>query len=208
MKVLLINGSPHKDGCTATALAEVAKTLNAEGVETETLHIGTEAVRGCIACRGCHRSGKNRCVFGDDLVNVAIEKMEECDGLVVGSPVYYGSANGTLISLLDRMFFAGSSAMAGKPGCVVCSARRAGTTATYDELNKYIGISGMLAVPSCYWNMVHGNNKEEVVQDEEGMRIMRVLGKNMAWLIKVLDAAKDIVPRPAPEPPAHTNFIR
>lgn len=207
MKVLLINGSPHIDGCTATALGEIAKTLNIEGVETEILNVGTNAVRGCIGCRACRQSGTHRCVFSDDLVNIALEKMEQSDGLVIGSPVYYGSANGTLVSLLDRMFYAGDC-FKNKPGCVICSARRAGTTATYDELNKYIGISGMLMVPSCYWNMVHGNNKEEVVRDEEGMRIMRVLGKNMAWLLKMLEATKDTVPLPTPEPPAHTNFIR
>lgn len=207
MKVLLINGSPHADGCTATALGEIAKTLNNEGVETEIFHIGASAVRGCIACGGCHRNGNGRCVFDGDPVNTALEKMENADGLVIGSPVYYGSANGTLISLLDRMFFAGDC-FKNKPACVICSARRGGTTATYDELNKYIGISGMLMVPSCYWNMVHGSNKEEVVKDEEGMRIMRVLGKNMAWLLKMLDATKDTVPLPTPEPPARTNFIR
>lgn len=208
MKVLLINGSPHVDGCTATALKEVAKTLNSEGVETEILNVGTNAVHGCIACGACRRSGVNRCAAFDDLANAAIEKMEQADGLVIGSPVYYGSANGTLVSLLDRMFYAGGNIFARKPACVVCSARRAGTTATYDELNKYIGISGMMMVPSCYWNMVHGNNKEQVVQDEEGMRIMRVLGKNMAWMLKMLDATKDTIPLPTPEPPAHTNFIR
>ncbi len=208
MKVLLINGSPHIKGCTATALEEVSKTLDAEGIQTEILNIGTNAVHGCIACGACKRSGEGKCKVFDDLANVAIAKMSEADGLVVGSPVYYGSANGTLVSLLDRMFYAGGDIFKNKPACVVCSARRGGTTATYDELNKYIGISGMIMVPSCYWNMVHGNNREEVLQDAEGLHIMRVLGKNMTWLLKVLDASKNTVPLPVHEPAVFTNFIR
>lgn len=147
-----------------------------------------------------------RCAF-DDIVNRVLEKMEHADGLVIGSPVYYASANGTLISLLDRMFYAGSC-FAYKPACVVCSARRGGTTATYDQLNKYLSISGMIQVPTCYWNMVHGTNKEEVVRDGEGMRNMRVLGRNMAWLLRTLEAAGARVPVPEAEPPVRTNFIR
>ena len=204
MRVLLLNGSPHKDGCTATALRELAGELEKNGVETELIQVGHRAIRGCTACGGCK---DGRCVFTDDPVNEVIEKMEQADGLVIGSPVYYASANGTLVSFLDRFFYAGSC-FAYKPACVVVSARRGGTTATYDQLNKYIGISGMLQVPSCYWNMVHGSCKEEVVQDREGMRNMRVLGRNMAWLLHSLKAARDTVPYPEQEPMVRTNFIR
>ena len=213
MKVLLLNGSPHADGCTAAALRELAATLEQEGVETQLVQVGDRPVRGCISCGGCQGT-RHRCVLKDydasgevDLVNCLLEKMEQSDGLVIGSPVYYASPNGTLLSLLDRLFYAGDCFQY-KPGCVVVSARRAGTTATYDVLNKYLGISGMLQVPSCYWNMVHGTNRNEVVQDEEGMRNMRVLGKNMAWLLKSLVVARERVPYPSPEPPKRTNFIR
>lgn len=204
MKVLLINGSPHADGCTAEALKELAGALNRQEVETEIVHIGVKPIRGCIACGRCQNG---RCVFDDDIANRILEKMECCDGLVIGSPVYYASANGSLTALLDRLFYAGNCFQY-KAGCVVCSARRAGTTATYDQLNKYLGISGMIQVPSCYWNMVHGSRKEDVRQDLEGLRIMRVLGNNMAWLLKTLEAGKSQVPYPQPEPPARTNFIR
>ena len=206
MKVLLLNGSPHADGCTAAALREVASTLECEGVETEILHVVGQPIRGCTACRRCKET-PGRCVFDDDLVNRVLEKMERSDGLVIGSPVYYASANGALISLLDRMFFAGDC-FRYKPACVVCSARRGGATATYDQLSKYLAISGMIQVPSCYWNMVHGTNKEEVVRDGEGMRNMRVLGRNMAWLLRVLEAAGKTVPLPVLDPPVKTNFIR
>ncbi len=204
MNVLLLNGSPHADGCTATALREVASILEYNGVGAEILHVGAAPVRGCIACGQCKNG---RCVFDDDAVNRVLEKMESADGLVIGSPVYYASANGTLISLLDRVFHAGTC-FAYKPACVVCSARRGGATATYDQLTKYLAISGMVQVPSCYWNMVHGTNKEEVVRDGEGMRTMRVLGKNMVWLLNLLAAGKDAVPLPEAEPPVRTNFIR
>ena len=206
MKVLLLNGSPHADGCTAAALREVASTLECEGVETEILHVVGQPIRGCTACRRC-KENPGRCVFDDDLVNRVLEQMEHADGLVIGSPVYYASANGALISLLDRVFYAGSCFRC-KPACVVCSARRGGATATYDQLNKYLGISGMIQVPSCYWNMVHGMNKEEVVRDGEGMRNMRELGRNMAWLLRVLETAGKTIPLPEPEPPVRTNFIR
>jgi len=206
MKVLLINGSPHRKGCTYTALNEVAKSLNEEGIETEIFHIGIESIRGCIACGQCKSTF--RCVFKDG-VNVAIEKMEECDGLIVGSPVYYASANGTLISFLDRMFYAAAKRMVYKPAAAVVSARRAGTTASFDQLNKYFMINNMPVVSSQYWNMVHGNNSEEVLRDEEGLQIMRRLGKNMAWLLKCIENGKEkgIVPSEA-EAKKVTNFIR
>lgn len=205
MKVLLINGSPHKDGCTMRALKEVAMSLNANGVESEIVWIGTGAVHGCIACGGCKNTGK--CVF-DDGVNEISEKMAECDGLVVGSPVYYSSANGSLLSLLDRLFGI-CPHLAHKPAAAVASARRAGTTATLDCLNKYFTIRQMPVVASTYWNMVHGASFGDVEQDLEGLQSMRNLGKNMAWLIKCINAGKEAgVDIPTAETGARTNFIR
>ncbi|MBQ6000409.1 MAG: flavodoxin family protein [Clostridia bacterium] len=208
MKVLLINGSPHEKGCTYTALAEVASALEKEGIETEILQIGSGDVRGCMACGGCSQTG--RCVFGDeDRVNEAIEKMEQADGLVIGSPVHYASPAGAMLSFLDRMFYAGSEAFAHKPGACVVSARRAGTTASLDVLTKYITISQMPLVSSCYWNMVHGSNAEQVAQDKEGLQVMRTLGANMAWLLRCIQTAKEHgVEPPAQEKRIFTNFIR
>lgn len=206
MKVLLLNGSPHEEGCTYRALSEAAKTLEEEGVETEIVHIGKQAVHGCIACGKCAATG--RCVFKGDPVNAVLEKMEHADGLIVGSPVYYASANGSLYSFLDRLFYAGSC-FAYKPAAAVASARRAGTTATLDTLNKYFTISQMPVVSSQYWNMVHGNSPEEVEQDLEGLQIMRTLGRNMAWLLKCIEAGKSAgVEVPKQEEKARTNFIR
>ncbi len=208
MKVLLINGSPNQNGCTFTALSEVANTLNQCGVETELLQIGKKPIRGCIDCRKCRTIGK--CVFDDDMVNVAAAKLKESDGLVVGSPVYYGGPNGSILSFLDRMFFSSDHAsVAFKPAAAVVSARRAGTTATLDVLNKYFPISGMPIVPSQYWNMVHGYTPEDVRKDEEGLQIMRTLGRNMAWMLKCIEAgrAAGILP-PEREPFQQTNFIR
>jgi multimeric flavodoxin WrbA len=206
MKVLLINGSPRPSGCTYTALREVEKTLAENGIETELMQMGKQAVQGCIACGKCSEL-HNRCVF-DDSVNEALEKMETADGLIVGSPVYYASANGSISAFLDRMFFAGEC-FANKPGAAIVSARRAGTTAALDQLNKYFTICNMPLVSSCYWNMVHGNTPEEVVKDLEGMRIMRTLGRNMAWLLHCIEAGKaaGIAPPVREDGPA-TNFIR
>lgn len=204
MKVLLINGSPHQSGCTYTALSEVAAVLNEEGVRTEILQIGSKPIQGCVACHRCE--GQGRCVFSD-LANAALEKMEQCDGLIVGSPVYYAAPNGALISLLNRMFYAGSASFAHKPGAAVVSARRAGTTSALNVLNEYFTISQMPIVSSQYWNMVHGNTPDEVRQDAEGMQIMRTLGHNMAWMLKVMREAKDVPHAPA-EPRQWTNFIR
>ena len=209
MKVLLVNGSPHENGCTYTALCEVASALNAEGIDTEILQVGTSPVRGCTGCGNCFRTRSRRCVFADDLVNVALDKMKECDGLVVGSPVHYASAGGSVTALLDRMFYAGSKDMRGKVGAAVVSARRAGTTAALDQLHKYFFISGMPIAPSQYWPMVHGNTPDQVRQDEEGMQIMRTLGRNMAWLIKCIEAGRAVgVNIPEREAPKRTNFIR
>lgn len=205
MKVLLINGSPHKDGCTYTALCEVEKTLINEGIETEIIHIGNKEIRGCIGCRKCKQDGK--CVF-DDIVNDVAKKFEKCDGIVVGSPVYYAAANGTLISFLNRLFFSTPFDKTMKVGAAVVSARRGGCSAAFDELNKYFTICGMPLSSSVYWNSVHGNNKEEVVKDEEGMFVMRTLGKNMAFLIKSIALGKEKYGIPEKEERKATNFIR
>lgn len=204
-KVLLINGSPHDQGCTYTALSEVAKSLEKYQVETEIAWIGKEAIRGCIACGACVRNGENRCVFDDDVTNSLIEKAIEADGLVVGSPVYYAGANGALISVLDRMFYSASSTFRGKPGAGIASARRAGTTLTIDQINKYFQISQMPGVSSNYWPMVHGRSPEDVLQDEEGLQIMRILGENMAWLLRCIETGPAL---PQGEPKIATNFIR
>lgn len=206
MKVLLINGSPNEKGCTYTALSEVAATLNENGVETEIASIGKQPIRGCIGCGGC--AGKRRCVFGDDIVNSMIEKMEQADGLIIGSPVYFASPNGNLMSMLDRFFYAGGC-FAHKPAAAVASARRAGTTVTLDDMNKYFGIRQMPVVSSTYWNMVHGSKPEDVKKDEEGLQTMRNLGRNMAWLLKCIAAGKENgVEPPTSENTNRTNFIR
>ena len=205
MKVLLINGSPRPRGCTYTALNEVAKTLEQEDIETEIIQVGQKDIRGCIGCRQCKTNGQ--CVF-DDEVNVVSKKLAESDGIVIGSPVYYASANGTLISFLDRLFYSTLADKTMKVGAAVVSARRAGTTATFDELNKYFTISQMPIVSSQYWNMVHGNTPEEVQQDLEGLQTMRTLGKNMAFLIKRIQLGKKQLGLPEKEESVHTNFIR
>ncbi len=204
MKVLLINGSPNHDGCTFTALTEVAKELRNAGIETEFFQLGNRAVHGCIACGKCMEI--NRCVFNDDHANECAEKLLAADGVVVGSPVYYAGPNGALCAMLDRVFFSRRGAFALKPGAAIVSARRGGTTAAFDRLNKYFTISGMPVVSSQYWNMVHGNTPDEVRQDLEGLQIMRTLGRNMAWLLQSIEKAA--LPRPAKEEPQRTNFIR
>lgn len=205
MKVLLINGSPHKNGCTYTALHEVEKTLQEEGIETELIQVGNKEVRGCIACGKCRERGK--CVF-DDAVNEVAPKFAQCDGLVVGSPVYYASANGTLVSFLDRLFYSAPVDKTMKVGAAVVSARRGGNTATFDELNKYFTISGMPVASSQYWNQVHGNTAEQVMQDEEGLQTMRTLGRNMAFLIKSIALGKEKFGLPEKEEHIFTNFAR
>lgn len=205
MKVLLINGSPNAKGCTYTALTEVASTLEAEGIETELIHVGHKDICGCIGCRKCHTTGK--CVF-DDLVNETASKFKESDGIVIGSPVYYASANGTLISFLDRLFYSADFDKSMKVGASVVSARRGGCTATFDELNKYFTISNMPIASSQYWNQVHGNTPEEVKKDIEGCQIMRTLGRNMAFLIKSIALGKEKYGLPEKEPFTPTNFIR
>jgi len=210
MKILLINGSPHEKGCTYTALTEIEKTLHEEGLETEIVQLSTAPIRGCTGCGACAKMKCNRCVYDDDMVNHILEKCESADGFVFGSPVHYASAGGAITSLMDRMFYCGSRVMRTKPGCAIVSARRAGTTATLDQLNKYFIISGMPIVPSQYWPMVHGNTPEQVAQDEEGLQIMRQLGRNMAWMVKSFALAKEHgIEPPKPESPRKwTNFVR
>ncbi|MBC5583395.1 flavodoxin family protein [Eggerthella sp. NSJ-70] len=204
MKVLLINGSPNEKRCTYTALSEVAGALEAQGVETEIAWIGRNPVRGCLGCGGCSKRGENRCIFDDDVVNGLIEKAVAADGLVVGTPVFYAGANGALLAVLDRMFYAASKALRFKPAAAVASARRAGTTPAIDQVNKYFQICCMPVVTSTYWPMVHGQSAEQVREDAEGMQIMRGLGTNMAWMLQ----ATASVPAPEVERKIMTNFIR
>lgn len=207
MKVLLINGSPHEKGCTYTALSEVAKELNTNGIETEIIHIGTNPVRGCIGCGACAKLGQ--CVFNDDILNTILAKAKTADGFVFGSPVHYAAMSGAMSCIMDRLFMSGGKTMQYKPAAGVCSARRAGTTTTYDQFNKYIGINRMLNVPSQYWNMVHGSKPEDVLKDEEGLQMMRTVGKNMAWLMNILKCAQENgISLPENESPIKTNFIK
>jgi multimeric flavodoxin WrbA len=207
MKVLLINGSPKVHGCTYTALEEIAGELQKQGIDTEIFHVGNKPIRGCIGCGVC-RSLSGKCTFDDDTVNVALLKAKEADGFIFGSPVHYAAPSGQITSFLDRFFYAGSGYQY-KPGAVIVSCRRGGSTAAFDQLNKYLTISSMPVVSSQYWNMVHGNNPEEVRQDLEGMQTMRTLGKNMAWLLKSIQAGKEAgISLPEEEEKLRTNFIR
>lgn len=211
MKVLLVNGGPHKEGCTYTALQEVEKTLNEEGIETEIFWIGNKPVGGCIACKKCKDLGK--CVF-NDVVNQFVEKAQEADGFIFGSPVHFAGATGNMTSFMDRAFYSPFQAGKGevflyKPAAVIISARRAGTTATYDQLNKYFGITQMPIISSRYWNMVHGQTPNDVRKDEEGMQTMRILGRNMAYYLKCIEAGKEKgIALPKQEKINFTNFIR
>lgn len=205
MKVLMINGSPRKDGNTSVALKELEKTFLEEGVEVETVQIGMQNVRGCIACGTCMEQGK--CVF-DDVVNELAPKFEAADGLIVASPVYYASANATLIACLDRLFYSTHFDKTMKVGASVAVARRGGCSATYDELNKYFTIAGMPLASSCYWNSLHGRLPGEAAQDGEGLRTMRVLAHNMAFLMKSIALGKEKYGMPKQEEPVQTNFIR
>ncbi|MCR5659702.1 MAG: flavodoxin family protein [Bacteroidales bacterium] len=205
MKALLINGSPHVNGCTFTALSIVAEELQKNGIETEIVHIGNKDIRGCIACGKCAELG--HCVF-NDMVNEVASKLEQADGLVVGSPVYYAGPNGTLTNLLDRLFYSAHYDLRMKVGAAVVSARRGGTTAAFDRLNKYFTISEMPIASSRYWNMVHGHTPEDVMQDEEGVQIMRILGRNMAFLIRAIATERERNGLPEKEVTKYTNFIR
>ena len=211
MKVLLVNGSPHMEGCTYVALKEVESILKEEGIETEIFWIQNKPIGGCIACKKCIELEK--CVF-DDVVNSFVEKAKGADGFIFGTPVHYAGATGNITSFMDRVFYSSSCGGHGdyfryKPAATVISARRAGTTATYDQLNKYFGINQMPIISSRYWNMVHGAKKEEVLKDKEGMQTMRILGRNMAYFLKCIEAGKEkMVKLPKQEETTFTNFIR
>jgi multimeric flavodoxin WrbA len=207
MKVLLLNGSPHKNGTTNAALEICAKELNSQGIETEIVWLGNGPMRGCIGCGGCQKAG--HCVFTDDALVEIGEKAKVADGYLFGAPVHYASPNGAMISAMDRLFYSVGKSMQFKPAASVVVARRAGTTASYDVLNKYIGINNMIMVPSSYWNMVHGATAADVEKDEEGVSIMRAIASNMAWLLKLLNQAKGTeLEKPVAIPKARTNFIR
>ena len=207
MKVLLINGSPHEHGTTYVALSEVARTLDAEGIDTEIFHVGTGAVHGCIACHHCSKDG--RCVFQDDPVNTIFEKAAKSDGFIFGAPVHYAGPAGIMHTILDRAFYAGKAAFTYKPGAAVVCCRRGGATASFDSLNKYFTIANMPVVPSQYWNMVHGATPEDALQDAEGLQTMRTLARNMAWMLRCFAAGREAgISIPVEEPPQRTNFIR
>lgn len=210
MKVLLINGSPHENGCTYTALKEIADTLKTENINSEIFYIGTDPIAPCKGCRACIKLGK--CVINDK-VNQLLERIEEFDGYIIGSPVHYASASGIIVPFMDRLFFSeflsNKNAFRLKPASAIVSARRAGTTATLDQLNKYFQINEMPIISGRYWNMVHGSNPEEVKQDLEGMQNMRILAKNMAYYLKCMEIAKkNGIKKPEKETIEFTNFIR
>lgn len=206
MKVLLVNGSPHKEGCTYTALREIAETLRKEGVESEIFWVGNKPLSGCLGCAACVQTGK--CCL-DDVVNEFLDKVETADAFVFGSPVHYAAASGTMTSFMDRAFYGKSAKYKLKPTAAIVSCRRGGASAAFDQLNKYFTIAQMLIVGSQYWNQVHGNTPEEVLRDEEGMQTMRTLARNMAWTLKCIEAGKNAgVPLPETESPMRTNFIR
>lgn len=205
MKVILVNGSPHQHGCTYTALSEIATTLQKEQIETEIFWVGNKPISGCIACKGCFKTGK--CVI-NDTVNLFLEKAERADGFIFGSPVHYAGASGMLTSFMDRAFYHKAGLFQGKPAAAIASCRRGGASATFDQLNKYFTICSMPVVSSQYWNMVHGNTPDEVRQDLEGLQTMRTLGQNMAWLLGCIDAGKKAgITFPEHEEKVATNFI-
>ena len=205
MKVLMINGSPRPNGNTAVALREMETVFKAEGIETEIIQVGNKAIRGCIACGKCAEKG--RCIF-NDAVNEVAPKFEACDGLVVGSPVYYASANATLVAFLTRLFFSTPFDKTMKVGAAVAVARRGGLSATFDELNKFFTISGMPVASSQYWNSVHGREPGQAAQDAEGLQTMRTLARNMTFLMRSIQLGKEKYGLPEREPPQRTNFIR
>ena len=206
MKILLINGSPNEFGCTYTALAEAQKVFEANGIETEIVYLGKKPVAGCIVCGYCRKTGL--CAF-DDKVNDIIEDLDNIDGIIVGSPVYYAGISGQITSFLDRLFFAAGGKMKGKPAASVVSCRRGGASAAFEIINKYFMMTNMPVVTSQYWNQVHGNTPEEVLRDEEGLQTVRVLAQNMTWLLRSIEAGKAAgVKYPEYEPKLRTNFIR
>ena len=207
MKVLLINGSPKDDGCTFTALSALEIMLNQEGLETEIYNIGNQAVHGCADCLECMKTGL--CAYNDDSANEIIAKIQEADGLIIGSPVYYAAVNGALNALLDRVFYAAGSTFAHKPAAAIASARRAGTSTTIDQLNKYFGVSQMPIVTSTYWNNIHGRRSGHIAQDQEGLQTLMNLARNMAWMLRCIEAGKEkgVMP-PEPITGARTDFYK
>lgn len=205
MKVLMLNGSPRENGNTMTALREMEKIFLAEGIETETIQVGSMNIRGCLACGGCHATGK--CVI-DDGVNEISQKLREADGLVIGSPVHYAAAAPALVACLDRIFYSADYDTTMKVGAAVCAARRGGITATYDQLNKYFGISGMVTAGGQYWNGIHGRTEGEALQDAEGLQMMRTLARNMVFLMRSITLGREQLGLPEKEPRVATNFIR
>ncbi len=206
MKVLLINSSAHKNGCTFRALSEVASSLNKEGIETEIIQL-KDPINDCIGCAVCKKTGE--CIIKDDIINDFVKKAKDFDGFVFGSPVYYAHPSGRLLSFMDRIFYSGSSAFAYKPAAAVVSARRGGTTASLDVIMKHFMINKMPVISSSYWNMVHGNKPEQVEQDLEGLQTMRTLGQNMAWILKCIEAGKNNgIKKPVSEDKVWTNFIK
>ncbi len=207
MKVLLVNGSPHQHGCTDTALQETAKVLEQQGVHTEIFWIGDKPIAGCVGCGAC-RKGLGRCRFQDP-VNEFVALAAEADGFIFGSPVHYAAISGAMTSFMDRAFYSGAENLAGKPAAAVVSCRRGGASAAFDQMNKYFTISSMPVVSSQYWNQVHGNTPEQVLQDLEGIQTLGTLAKNMAWLLKCIEAGKAAgIERPRQEKAIRTNFIR
>lgn len=208
MKVLLFNGSLHEGGSTKAALGIIAETLESQGIKTEIIDIGSEPARDCVACLAC-RKLENRCVFNDDIANEIIKKAETADGFIFGTPVYYAHPSGRILSILDRVFYAGSAVFQHKPGAAIAVARRGGTTASFDVLNKYFTISQMPVVSSTYWNIIHGAKAEDVYEDKEGVQTMKNLANNMAWLLKSIEAAKKAgINPPIADRTNRTNFIR
>jgi multimeric flavodoxin WrbA len=204
MKVIAFNGSPHGDGTVYAGIRTMGEELEKEGIELELVHVGGKAVRGCVDCGKCKTLGK--CVFDDDLVNECRGKVNEADGIILGSPVYYGGVAGTFKSFLDRLFFPGTN-LRYKAGATVVSLRRSGGIAVFHQLNNYLNLAQVIITPSIYWDVIHGNNARELLQDEEGLDIMRTTGRNMAWLLKILSLGKQDCPCPATEPRVRTNFI-
>jgi multimeric flavodoxin WrbA len=205
MKVIAFNGSPHHDGVVARGISVIAGELQKGGIETEVIQVGTEIIRGCVDCRKCRETGK--CVFNDDIVNQCRDKVLEASGIILGTPVYYGGIAGTFKSFLDRLFFPGQD-LSYKAGASVVSLRRSGGIAVFQAINSYFNLAQMIITPGVYWDVIHGNNAEEVLEDEEGLQIMEIQGRNMAWLIKTLAAGKKEVPLPPPiAGRKRTNFI-
>lgn len=210
LMVLAINGSPHSEGGTFQAINIVTKELEKQGIKTEILQIGNKSIRGCQGCGTCKKGSTNGlCIFNDDCVNLAIEKLKDADGLILGSPVYYAGINGTMKSFLDRFFYAGASNLRHKVATSVVSVRRAGGVATFDQLNHFLYLAEALVVPSIYWNVVHGTSEDAIQQDREGMQILENLGQNMAWMLKMREATKESLKEPSPvASKTRTSFIR